>query len=253
MKKWLDNLRVWIVRLWEHPPALTEDQQWEQWKKDVERIKTETVLVFRNRLVFRELRETFTNNAQLMANGGFFWRWLFGMYGRDMVLAVGRELDRDTEVVNLIQLMHQIKKHPGIITRKRFLEKLSIQQPAGPNDLRNRILWEVNDKWFTDNMGIGEEVDIALIKQDRNWLEKRCRRVMKYRHKIVAHRTGMELTLTAEHIDEALDAIEKMLLKYYLLFTGGGLMGAEPALQFDWQHIFTYPWITPPPDDAEGI
>ena len=90
-------------------------------------------------------------------------------------------------------------------------------------------------------------LDPAKIKKDRNWLEKRCRKVMKYRHKVVAHRSTMDLTLTIEEIDEALDAVEEMLKKYYLLFTGAGLLGAEPAIQFDWQTVFTIPWIPPEP------
>jgi hypothetical protein len=57
------------------------------------------------------------------------------------------------------------------------------------------------------------------------------------------------LTLTIEQIDQALDEVERMLQKCYLLLTGASLLGAEPAIQFDWQQVFTYPWIDPPEDD----
>jgi hypothetical protein len=60
----------------------------------------------------------------------------------------------------------------------------------------------------------------------------------------------MELTLTIEQIDAALDAIEAMLQKYYLLFYGGSLMGAEPAIQFDWETVFTFPWVEVEEDEG---
>jgi hypothetical protein len=226
--------------------ALTYDQQWTQWQKDIERIYKETVYVFEQRLVFREVTMMFQENDALKADGGFIWDWLRGIYGPAMVIAVGRELDRDTEVVNLIQLMYQMTKRPKVVSRKRFVEMLKFKPPpkksAWPPSADGH-LYELNQNWFTKNIGTGEYLDRATIKKDRNWLEKRCRAVMKYRHKIVAHRTGMELSLTIKQLHDALDAIEKMLKKYYVLFAGSALMQAEPAIQFNWKKPFTIPWI----------
>jgi hypothetical protein len=50
-------------------------------------------------------------------------------------------------------------------------------------------------------------------------------------------------------IDAALDAIEKTFEKYMILLTGRGVIGLEPAVQFDWQDIFAYPWAPRPPKD----
>jgi hypothetical protein len=242
---------LWFRRFWERPLAITDDEQWEQWRKDTERIFKETKYVFTNRLVFRGIMEMFQNNPQLAADGGFVWEWLKGTYGRDMVLAVGREIDRGTEVVNLIQLMYQLTKRPKVVSRKRFFKMLNLPTPSGADDLLNLGLREMNENWFTDNIGAGQYLDIAKIKRDRNWLEKQCKTVMKYRHKVVAHRSGMELTLTIQEIHDALDAIEVMLKKYYTLFLGGGLIGAEPTIIGNWKRPFTYPWIQLP-SDAEN-
>ena len=238
--------------LWEHPPALTEGQQWAQWEKDVRRIYTETVYAFKNRLVYRELWRIFSENPKLKANGGFIWTWIKCIYGRDQVLAIGREVDKHTEVINLIQLMYQMIQRPKVISRTRFMTMLDLDNPEkNRSELLKEVLRESNNRWFSENIGDGEYLDLAKIKKDRNWIEKQCKAVMKYRHKVVAHRSPMELTLTIEQIDKALDAIEKMLQKYYLLFTGASLMGAEPAIQFDWHDVFTYPWIDQKRDEDE--
>jgi hypothetical protein len=225
---------------------LTYDQQWARWQKDIERIYKETVYVFEQRLIFREVMEMFQKNTELQAEGGFVWDWLRGMYGRDLVLAIGRELDRNTEVINLIQLMYQLTKRPRVVSRKRFFKMLKLKPPKKKNRPfpdADGHLYQINERWFTENIGAGAYLDAAKIKKDRNWLEKRCRKVTKYRHKVVAHRSDMELTLTIRELHDALDAIEKMLKKYYVLFAGGSLVGAEPAILIPWKKVFTFPWI----------
>ena len=73
--------------------TLSYEQQWAKWENDIRRIYTETVHVFKNRLIFREIVEMFKANPDLNAKGGYIWDWINGLYGRDMVLAVRRELD----------------------------------------------------------------------------------------------------------------------------------------------------------------
>jgi hypothetical protein len=223
-----------------HP--LTETQQWEAWQKDFARIYTETVYVFQRRLIFREIMRMFQNNPELQRDSSVVWDYLHGTYGRDMVLAVGRELDRHTETINLIQLMYQITKRPRVISRARFFKLLNLPAPR-PGAIDGDYLYRKNQEWFTQNFGAGEYLAAAHVKRDRNWLEKRCKTVMKYRHKMVAHRTEIELSLTVKHVDHALDAIEVILKKYHVLFTGGGLVGAEPTIQGNWMRPFRFPWF----------
>lgn len=147
MKPWFANILLKLQQLWEHPPALTEDKQWEQWEKDIRRIYTETVYAFENRLVYRELWQIFKNNPKLSAEGGFIWGWIKGIYGRDQVLAVGREVDRHTEVINLIQLMYQMTKRPKVISRARFFKMLDLENPAkGRSEMLIHALREANNR-----------------------------------------------------------------------------------------------------------
>lgn len=253
MEKVLGHLKgLWlaIVDLFRRKRLLSSDAQWRTWTEDITRIKKETVYVFENRYVFRRLQEIIRDNPKLKAEAGFFYEWLLGMYGRDMVLAVGRELDKHTEVINLIQLMYQIIQRPDVVGWERYCRMHNIKpgdRTAWPPD-RDAVQYEFSRRFFSENIGRGDQLDPAFVKKDRNWLEKRCRKVMKYRHKIVAHRSPMTLTLTVKDLDEALDAIEKMLQKYYGLFTGHALIGAEPTVGIPWEIIFRYPWSPPKGD-----
>jgi NAD(P)-dependent dehydrogenase (short-subunit alcohol dehydrogenase family) len=50
-------------------------------------------------------------------------------------------------------------------------------------------------------------------------------------------------SLTVPEVDAAFDAIEETLQKYHLLLNGAGLVGAEPAPQFDTHEVFTFAWL----------
>lgn len=241
----LKGLGTALVGMLRRTPRLSDDAQWEQWKQDFDRIYQENLYVFRNRYIYRELLKIFENNDFLKKEGGYFFEWLKGHYGRDMVMAVGRELDRNTESINLIQLIYQMTQRPDVITRQRFLDIHQVKPgdpKAWPPDI-DCFRYEQTQKWFTENVGSGNQLDPAVIKKDRNWLEKQCKSAMKYRHKMVAHRSDMQLTLTIKEIHDSLDAVEKILKKYYGIMTGNALMQATPTIQFYWTKVFTQPWI----------
>ena len=92
-----------------------------------------------------------------------------------------------------------------------------------------------------------------MLNKDLKELRRRTAEVVRYANKRVAHRTFDEATLTIAQSDEALAHIEEVMQKYYTVLAGPALDGLEPAIQLDWEHVFTFPWIEPPPavDDGE--
>ena len=219
------------MQLSKQPPS--DDEQWAAWRADIERVSNETTNAFKNRLVFRAILEMYQNNPQLQRDGAFVYEWLKGTYGRDQVMAVRRELDRDSDVINLIQLMYQIVRRPEVITRARYLDHF-------PSDTVIRV--DQQNAQFDRLCGASSFIDVSSVKADRNRLEKRCRVVIKYANKLVAHRTTAEVPLTIKQIHDAMDAIEEVLKKYVVILTGAALKGAEPAIQFPWCKVFRLPW-----------
>jgi hypothetical protein len=222
-----------------HPP--TDDELWVQWRADIDRIYKETVYAFRNRLVFREVLSIARNNERLRNEAGFFFDWLRGVYGRDQAVAVRREADDSLDAINLVQLMRQMTKRPEVMSRARYKAHF-------PAD--TVINAEMQDRQFNDLAGGADLISKAVIGEDRKRLIARCEPVVTYVSKMVAHRTpATGIALTIAQIDEALDAIEEVFQKYYVMLTGRSLLQAEPAIQFDWESIFTYPWVTRPPEE----
>jgi hypothetical protein len=60
---------------------------------------------------------------------------------------------------------------------------------------------------------------------------------------MVAHRTPIEETLTYGELNAAIDALEPVFINYYAIVNGGGLMGLEPSIQYDWTEPFQIPWV----------
>jgi hypothetical protein len=214
----------------------TDDEQWDQWQADIKRIYNETVYAFKNRLIYREVRRIMMENPVIQAEGGYFHNWMMGVYGRDQAIAVRRELDDSVDAINLIRLMQQMVARPNVMSRERY------QRHFSPD---SAIPVEMQAGQFAKIAGHPDYISRQTINEDRKTLINACAPVVLYASKMIAHRTEQEPSLTIAQIDTALDAIEATFQKYYLLLTGNSLMQAEPAVQFDWQTIFTIPWVVP--------
>ena len=54
------------------------------------------------------------------------------------------------------------------------------------------------------------------------------------------------MPLTLKEIHDAMDAVEEMLKKYHVLFTGKGLVRAEPSVLVPWWKAFDVAWRMEP-------
>src|SRR5215510_15614983 len=95
------------------------DDRYREWIDRIQRIKRETYWMFWNRRLFRAVQEMFVTNETLQRSGGDVWQWIAGLYGRDAVMAIRRELDGQAGVLNLFHLLHEIEAHAHILTRAR--------------------------------------------------------------------------------------------------------------------------------------
>jgi hypothetical protein len=216
--------------------SLSNDEQWDQWQSDITRIYKETVYAFKNRLIFREVHRIMVENQEIQAEGRYFHDWMMGIYGRDQAIAVRREVDDSGDAINLIRLMKQIVARPDVMSRERY------EAHFGPTTV---ISPQMQAEQFRNLAGHEDYMSRQSIHADRKALINNCAPVVMYASKMIAHRTDASPSLTIKEIDTALDAIEEIFKKYYVILTGRTLMHAEPAVQFDWQVIFTKPWIMP--------
>jgi hypothetical protein len=222
-------------------PAVSPDERYRDWVERIERIQAETTYLFWSRKLFRAIQGMFQTNQRLGAVGGDAWQWLLGIYGRDAVMAIRREMDGQAGVVNLFHLLHEMRQHAVVLTRARYYDLFvgslapirhmakdfeRLGGPPGPGTPDDHIAPQV-------------------IAADLETLRQKTDAPFSYAQRLVAHRTPAgEVPLTVEKIDNALKAVFDCMRKYYLLLTAKNLVGATPVPQYDWLAPFRIPWAT---------
>ena len=110
---------------------LPPDDHYRDWVERIERIQVETTYLFWSRKLLRAIQRMYQTNQQRGACGGDVWQWVMGIYGRDAVMAVRREFDGQTGVVNLFHLLHELQEHACILTRARYYDKHCLRPRPG--------------------------------------------------------------------------------------------------------------------------
>ena len=226
---------------------LTDDDAFERWQERFDQIHKELMYLMTTRRKFEDIREMFNANTRLNAIGSQPYRWILGMWGRDAVIAVRRELDNDTNTICLGTLLDEMASRPEVLTRARYMAFMRKSE---------QFLIDLNDKAFTKRGVVKpttdpsqDYMDPAVIKADRKSLDKAAKPVLEYANRLVAHRTPTidKLEVTIKQINDAIDAIEPVFQKYHVIMTGSSLMRLEPYNQGDdWRRTFTFPWYVKP-------
>jgi hypothetical protein len=238
----------------------SKSDQWKQWQLDVEQIKGFIIHVFNRRYVYRELVAMFEATPALAIDEARFTRfYLTEQYGHYIAMAVRREVDRGFDVLSLGRLLDEIKRAPGAFSRERYYAHFT-DEPSPIPEIHEFHLKQ-RSAWWKDMAGEGDCIDVAVVKKDLRRLDRRAKQTLLYANKIVAHRALKEsdddgtlhppspaelaeIELTVAQVDEALDNIEAILKKYYVLLSGNMLTGAEPTMQYHWRKVFESPWMS---------
>ena len=92
---------------------LSEDEVWTRWNDRMTRVRHALHHVFSATKHFRDVVALFETNDDLKAIGGEVYRWLFEMWARDIVIAIRRDLDDDTNTICLGRLLIEMSQRPG--------------------------------------------------------------------------------------------------------------------------------------------
>src|SRR2546428_11232423 len=92
----------------------TPEQLKARWRRQIRRIQLETTYAFQNRIIFREVMRMFRYNAALHQDGAKVHDWIVRMYGTEQLLAIRRELDGQSGVINLVRLLREIAQRPEV-------------------------------------------------------------------------------------------------------------------------------------------
>jgi hypothetical protein len=83
--------------------------------------------------------------------------------------------------------------------------------------------------------------DLATIRR----AEGRIRRLVNKRFAHRANRGAIRKLPTYRDLHSSLDVLDRIVVKYYALLTGKGLISCHAPIAFNWRRVFYEPWIPP--------
>ncbi len=201
--------------------------------------------LFRLRRTFRDVAEVFRNNPRLQEHGGHIWDWMRLNHVASVLMRLRRLLDGQSNTVSFKRLLDAMIVQPHVINRARRNARYPVQ---------SELLAQMLDREFTANWvrephadPAEDHIDPEIVRADRGQLEAALDGVLQFANRVVAHRQRVPPPgqLTLAEVDQAFDAVEAALVKYYALLCGASLVQAEPTPQFDTHEVFTFPWLEP--------
>ena len=88
---------------------LSDEDVWTRWNEPMTRVRHELHYVYGTRRRFNDVTSLFERNDRLKAIGADVYEWMFRMWARDVVVAIRRELDNDTNTICLARLLDEMR------------------------------------------------------------------------------------------------------------------------------------------------
>lgn len=207
-----------------------------KWRRWLERIGDDVGWLLTSHDIFEEIIKILKFNKNIQAPA-LLHRWMTDNYAARISLGIRRLSDHDKRAISLYRLIKEIGDNPDALTRNWFISKY-------PKTMRQMKL---ADSDFANFANKGEiKVSMTKLKRDMKRLEKDTNRIRKFANKWIAHcdinRTSLQVP-TYQDVSRALNDVDKLFCKYFLLLTRGGLNTRKPVLQYDWKEPLRHPWI----------
>lgn len=216
---------------------MNTDPKFQKWLRWIDQIKDDTEALFINKAIHERYLEIVKVNPDIQAPSDFH-EWTIRNYGSYMVMGIRRQLDTDSDVVSLKRLLEELKDNPGLLTKKWFRTLYSGLEGKMPIPAESFA-----DGDFERHAGKLEYFDPQIAESDLSKLEELGKNIMTFANKEIAHNTSVKVSITFNEINAFFKVFEEIVKKYILLFTAAGYDSLTPTWGYDWDEIFTKPWI----------
>jgi hypothetical protein len=198
-----------------------------------------------HREVYKSWTEALDMASEDVRSSGEFHYWVQRNYVAFMVMAIRREDDgkKAKDSTSLRRLLNTIHENAHLLSRDWYFER------SQPTAEFFEVIPPVIASWFEEQWSEvasndGSHVDPEKVQADIDRLELGVRTTSRWATAHVAHRldwrTEVEALKLAE-IHAAVDEIEELWRKWYLMLTGKNLGFLDPD---PWEFVLTMPWIT---------
>ena len=213
----------------------------ETWQKWMKRIETDIRTVLSHHRMLCEVEDMIIKNPDL-PDRHVFYGCLGNMHLSYVLIGLRRQVDRDTRSISFMRLLEEIHETPEELSWEYYC---SIQQGGYGKVTEDEFKKHANP-W-------GTHICPEKVKADIEKLKSKSEPHVKFTNKRIAHvdKQGLEALdkqelkarLTYEELNACLGLLDKMYVKYQLLFFGEADNTLLPPLSGQWKEIFRKPWL----------
>jgi len=191
--------------------------------------------LYRQLAIYHEVVSVVKTNPATLRPPVFFI-WLRNNYVTAIAMGIRRQLDCDHRSISLGRLLREVELRPELINRRSYRAMMR-RKGLGPDDADEMLRRRIGSTAFTASIATR---DIRRVER----AEERIRRLVNKR---IAH-TGLLSALrkppSFQQIENAVEEIDQILVKYDALISGGGLSTTCPAM-LNWNRVLEIPWVAP--------
>jgi len=230
---------------------VTDEERFQRWQQWIEEICDQVAYLFVFRHIYKVVRQIVASNPHLRKEPNIFWWWLDYAYATTMLMGLRRLGDRSKEVISLYRLLDDIRNHPKVLSRERYLRfyeglwnQPNVASDAFFQQVVKTAVSQKAEEVFDASGGHGKpHINPEAVEEDLKQLDEAIGKLREMADKRLAHydRKPPQRLPTHKDIDECLDLIGKMLRKYYRLIKGSDI-DPMPTIAYDWTAIFKIPW-----------
>ena len=195
--------------------------------------------VLENKFLYDRFVTIVNDNSKINKSNSFL-NYIKINYITSIIIAVCRQVDKNSDSVSLINFLEEIYSNADKITKKWFVSQYKT------------LGEEYSKKDFEENFGSLTHVDPGIIYADIGKLLFYTKEIKKFRNKKVAHldkNKKIKFDIDFNILYKAIDLIEEIIKKYQLLLTQSwtAKLLPEKILSFrndgsNEEDIFCVPW-----------
>lgn len=205
----------------------------DKWIEWIEIIHNNIETLLTSQHIYKTYLEIVKKNPEIQTPVDFH-DWVRRNYASSVAIHIRRELDMGSDVISLKKLLTEIQNDPHLITKDWFtsLYKGSNAEGFAGGD-------------FEKVAGNGGTFNPEIATQDIKKLEDLGKHIKDYATYRIAHNIAKPITKdpTYDDLDAFIKEYENIVKNYILLFAASGYSSLTPTWQYDWENIFTKPWI----------
>lgn len=218
------------------------DPRFNKWCFWLQTIERDVSMLLLYRRIFSETKNIVEKNQRIDLNHPFFSFFLI-TYMDSSVMGIRRQLKNQQDSISLKRLLIEIADNPQLVTRSDHYELYNGYSERVDSSIIDKLRQQTFDKFALPDSSI---IDVDRVRSDLEELKKTCNEAETFADRRVAHWDKREhpVDLNLDTIFRALDALERLIKRYHLLFFAQGIF-LTPGLPSPISDVFREPWVVP--------